>query len=53
MGSKSGQQMNSDSPLTSIPQRVGAAAQIELTLLATNPEGASRKVTEEEMACRL
>ena len=53
LGSESGQQMNSGCPVRSISQRVGAATQIELTLIATNPEGASRKVTEEEMACRL
>jgi hypothetical protein len=44
--------MNSGYPVMSISQRVGAATQIELTLIATNPDGASRKVTE-EMAWRL
>ena len=53
LGSESGQQMNSGCPVMRISQPVGAATQIELTLIATNPEGASRKVTEEEMACRM
>jgi hypothetical protein len=37
--SKSGQQMNSDYLEMSISQRWGAATPIELTFLATNPEG--------------
>jgi hypothetical protein len=37
--SNSGQQMNSGYPVVSISQRLGAATPIDLTLLATNPEG--------------
>jgi hypothetical protein len=52
--SENGRQMNSSYPVLDISQRWGAATAIELGLLATTSRRClSRKVIEEEIACRL